>query len=72
MKNTQTCPTVESYTYCSMNKQYMEESQNDKKAYLMSVGNIVLWLYRSLVGSETTFLFFKEQKQIEVEEMFLG
>ena len=25
-----------------------------KKAYLTSVGNIVMWFYRSLTGSETT------------------
>ena len=30
-KNTQTCPMVESYTCCSMKKQYMEVVQNSKR-----------------------------------------
>ena len=30
----------------------MEGVQNGKKAYLISVGNIAMWLYHSLVGSE--------------------
>ena len=35
-------------TYCSMDKQYMEGVQNQKKANLMSVNDIVMLLYHSL------------------------
>ena len=33
-EHTQMCVMVELYTYCSMNKQYVEGIQNEKKAYL--------------------------------------
>ena len=38
-KNTQTCPMIELYWYCSMIKCYMEEIQNLKK---FTVGNIAI------------------------------
>ena len=34
-----------------MNKHYVEEIQNGKKAYLISVGNITTWIYHSLAGN---------------------
>ena len=40
-KNAQMCPIVELYTYFSMDQQYVEGVQKGKKAYLISVGNIV-------------------------------
>ena len=45
---------VELYTYCSLNKQYVEDLQSRILAYLTSVGNITMSLYRSLVGMRTT------------------
>ena len=38
-KNTQMCPIIELYTYCFMNKKYVERIKW-KKAYLICVGNI--------------------------------
>ena len=43
-----------------------------KKAYLTSVSNIVTWFYHSLTGSETMSLLFKEQRQVDVKNGFLG
>ena len=57
---------LEIYTYCSMNKQYVEGVQKWKKANLMRVNNITMWLYHSLVGSETTSLLLKKKRQKEV------
>ena len=34
-----------------------------EKVYLMNVGNITMYIYHSLVGSETTYLLFKEKRQ---------
>ena len=48
-KNTQTCPKVELYTYYSMDKQYVEGVQNEKKAYLLIEGKISMWLYHSMM-----------------------
>ena len=42
------------YKYCSMNKQCVKGIQNGKKAYLMRIDYITIWLYNSLAGSETT------------------
>ena len=42
-----------------------------KKDYLMSVGNIAMWLYHFLAGPETVSLLFKEKRQIEVEKGYL-
>ena len=70
--NTLMYPIVKLYTYCSMNKQYIEGIQKWKKAYLMSVDNIAMWLYHSLTESETISLLFNEQKQIEFKKRFLG
>ena len=38
------------YAYCSMNKQYAERIQNEKKVYL-SVDNMVMWLCRDNVST---------------------
>ena len=38
----------------------------------MNVGNIAMWVYRLLAGSETMYLLFKEQKQKEIVNRFLG
>ena len=39
-----------------MNKLHVEEIQNGKNAYLISVGKITMWLYHSLAGLETIYL----------------
>ena len=62
---------VELYTYCSMDKQYMEGVQKWIKGHLMSLGNGAMWIYHSLARSETTSLQFKELGQIEVKNGFL-
>ena len=69
-KNTQIYPMTGLSIYCSMDKQYVEGLQNGKKAYLISLGNIDMWLYHSLVESETTSLQFKEQRK-KIKKAFL-
>ena len=39
---------------------------------LIRMVNIAKWLYHSLIGLETMFLLFKEQRQKEIEKEFLG
>ena len=45
-----------------MNKLYGETVQKRKMAYLMSIGNIVTWLYCFLEGSETTSTVLFEKR----------
>ena len=45
---------LEIYTYCSMNKQYIDRYKNrKKKPYLDSESKIVTWLYHSQAGSKS-------------------
>ena len=61
---------VKLYTYCSINKQYVEGEQKWQKA-LSSVATIATWLYYFLARSETISLLFKEQKQKDIKKRFL-
>ena len=54
-----------------MNKQYMEEVRKSKKVFLTSVGDITMWLYHSLLGSEKISRLFKEQGRKEIENGFI-
>ena len=55
-------PMVELYVYYSLNNQYVEGGQNEKKAYLTSMGNIAMWVDCSLVEIETVSLLLREQR----------
>ena len=50
-----------------MGKLYVESVQNGNKFTWHVLRNIVMWLYRS----RQTSLFFKEQRQKEVDNVFL-
>ena len=54
-----------------MNKNW-RRSKTWKKVYLMNIGNIITWLYRSLVGSATASLMVKEQRKREIGKGFMG
>ena len=55
------CTIVELYSLFINNQAVCGRGTQWMKAYLMSVGNIALWLYCSLVGSETTSQLFKRE-----------
>ena len=52
--------TVGLYTYCSMNKQYMEGDTKIEK--ILMLVNITMWPNLSLTGSETMSLPVKDQR----------
>ena len=60
-------PKNKQYTYCSVNRLYVEEVNGKKK--LMTVSSIAPWLYCFLTGSEIMPQQFKKQKQIEVTKV---
>ena len=48
---------------------YARGTKMKKKAYLMSIGNIAMWLYHSLTESETTFLNDQRTEERKVEKV---
>ena len=70
-ENTQMCPKVELFTYCSMNKQYVEELEN-KKGLLDKCG---LYSYMVLLftGRDRDYVSTVQRTEaIKVKKEFLG
>ena len=64
------CSVVELYTYCSKDKQYVEGVQKGK-IFPWQMWVIEPWSFTTpCKGLETTSLFIKEQKLVEVKKGF--